>query len=50
MFLKTESSSEVKGLLRKTTRDEAVKLGQRHIVNDLYVISREASKDFEAKI
>lgn len=48
-FLRNASLAKVKGSLRTIVGDEAGMLDWSHFVNDLYVLGREASKDFETK-
>lgn len=49
MFSRSASFAKVKRLLKIIAGDETGKLAWSHTVNDLYVLGREVSKDFEAK-
>lgn len=49
VFLRKASVFKVKGSLKITLGDDSGMFGCSHIVNYLYVLGREAFKDFETK-
>ena len=49
VFLRKASVFKVKGSLKITIGDDSGMFGCSHIVNYLYVLGREALKDFETK-